>query len=221
MVQQLPAVEPSTPTTTGPWSASRFAPRRCASSAAHPPHSWSQQPPDPLQPRTADWVRDQITPLLDTVGGHPLLIAKSLGTTAAAVAAERHLPAVWLTPLLTLPWVTAALHRATAPFLLVGGTADAMWDPTLASRLSPHVLDIDGADHGLFVPGPLTGSIAVLRGSQPSAAEHCQRPVRIGVQFEAVPDRPDRVGTARGGAGEERVRRPRGHFPRPGRAVPA
>ena len=109
-----------------------------------------------------DWVRDQITPLLDTVGGHPLLIAKSLGTNAAALAAERHLPAVWLTPLLTLPWLTAALSRATAPFLLVGGTADAMWDATLASRLSPFVLEIDSADHGLFVPGPLTNSIAVL-----------------------------------------------------------
>ena len=125
-------------------------------------HCWSQQPPDPLQPQTEDWVRDQISPLLHTVGGHPLLIAKSLGTTAAAVAAERNLPAVWLTPILTLPRVTAALHRATAPFLLVGGTADAMWEPTLARRLSPHVLEIDGADHGLFVPGPLTGSIAVL-----------------------------------------------------------
>jgi hypothetical protein len=125
-------------------------------------YSWSQQPPDPFQPHIQDWVRDQITPLLDTVSGTPLLIAKSLGTTAAALAAERHLPAVWLTPLLTAPWVTAALTRATAPFLLVGGTADAMWDGTLARRLSPSVLEIDGADHGLFVPGPLTNSITVL-----------------------------------------------------------
>jgi hypothetical protein len=125
-------------------------------------HSWSQPPPDPFQPHIQDWVRDEISPLLDTVGGQPMLIAKSLGTNAAALAAERHLPAVWLTPLLTLPWVTTALNRATAPFLLVGGTADAMGDPTLARRLSPFVLEIDGADHGLFVPGPLTNSIAVL-----------------------------------------------------------
>jgi len=69
---------------------------------------------------------------------------------------------VWLTPILTVPWVTAALNRATAPFLLVGGTADAMWDATLARRLSPYLLEIDGADHGLFVPGPLTNSIAAL-----------------------------------------------------------
>ena len=60
-------------------------------------HSWSHPPPDPFQPDIQDWVRDQITPLLDTVGGTPLLIRKSLGTTAAALAAERHLPAVWVT----------------------------------------------------------------------------------------------------------------------------
>ena len=125
-------------------------------------HWWSQPPADPFQPDIQDWVRDEISPLLDAVGGTPMLIAKSLGSNAAAVAAERHLPAVWLTPILTVPWVTAALNRATAPFLLVGGTADAMWDTTLASRLSPYLLEIDGADHGLFVPGPLTNSIAVL-----------------------------------------------------------
>jgi pimeloyl-ACP methyl ester carboxylesterase len=58
--------------------------------------------------------------------------------------------------------VAAALRRAAAPFLLVGGTADAVWDSALARRLSPHVLEVDGADHGMYVPGPLTSSIAVL-----------------------------------------------------------
>jgi hypothetical protein len=71
---------------------------------------------------------------------------------------------VWLTPLLTVSWVAAALDRATAPFLLVGGTADAYWDGALARRLSPHVLEVEGADHGMYVPGPLTDSIAVLGG---------------------------------------------------------
>ena len=95
-------------------------------------------------------------------GGHPLLIAKSLGTNAAMVAAERRLPAVWLTPILTVPWIPAALRRATTPFLLVGGTADPAWDGALARRLSTHVLEVEGADHGLQVPGPLVDSIAVL-----------------------------------------------------------
>ncbi|MDM4721463.1 alpha/beta hydrolase [Micromonospora sp. WMMA1363] len=107
-------------------------------------------------------MRGELVPVLDAVGGRPLLIGKSLGTVAAVLAAERSLPAVWLTPLLTLPWVTAALGRATAPFLLVGGTTDGFWDGASARRLSPHVLEIDQGDHGLYVPGPLTESIAVL-----------------------------------------------------------
>lgn len=125
-------------------------------------HWWSQQPPNPFRPDVEGWMRAEITPLLDAVGGSPLLIAKSLGTNAAALAAERELPAVWLTPILTAPWVAAALSRATAPFLLVGGTADEMWDGSLAGRLTPHVLEVQDADHGMRVPGPLTGSIAVL-----------------------------------------------------------
>ncbi|MFD0743720.1 alpha/beta hydrolase [Phytohabitans flavus] len=125
-------------------------------------HYWSAEPPHPSQPPIEQWVRDEVRPLLDSVEGRPLLIAKSLGTNAAALAAERSLPAVWLTPLLTMPWVAAALGRATAPFLLVGGTADELWDGDLARRLTPHVMEVEGADHGMYVPGPLTDSIAVL-----------------------------------------------------------
>ena len=54
------------------------------------------------------------------------------------------------------------MGRATAPFLLVGGTADELWDGDIARQLSPHVLEVEGADHGMYVPGPLTESIAVL-----------------------------------------------------------
>src|SRR6185436_10250926 len=68
-------------------------------------HEWTSTPPPAVDP----WVRAQITPLLDTLGGRPLLIGKSLGTCAAGVAAERDLPAVWLTPLLHRPSVVAAL----------------------------------------------------------------------------------------------------------------
>jgi hypothetical protein len=125
-------------------------------------HWWSRELPDLFEPGVEGWVREAIGPLLDAVGGRPLLIAKSLGTNAASLAAERSLPAVWLTPLLTVPWVTAALGRAPAPFLLVGGTADPMWDSGAARRLSPHVLEVEGANHGMMVPGPLPDSIAVL-----------------------------------------------------------
>jgi hypothetical protein len=126
-------------------------------------HTWPEPfPTDPFAAGAEGWVRGEILPLLEAAGGRPLLIAKSLGSNAAALAADRALPAVWLTPLLTKPWVSAALARATAPALLVGGTADAWWDSVVARRLSPFVLEVDGADHGLMVPGPLTDSIAVL-----------------------------------------------------------
>ena len=108
------------------------------------------------------WVCDQVRPVLDEMGAQPLLIGKSLGSFASALAAERSLPAVWLTPVLTAPWVAEALARATAPFLLIGGTADKVWDRALARRLSPHVVEVPAADHGMYVPGPLTDTIAVL-----------------------------------------------------------
>ena len=125
-------------------------------------YDWSHEAPDPFIPAIEGWVVSEVTPLLDRVGGRPLLIGKSQGTNAAALAADRSLPAVWLTPVLTVPWVVAALERATAPYLLVGGTADKLWDGAVARRLSPHVCEVAGADHGMYVAGPLTESIAVL-----------------------------------------------------------
>ena len=95
-------------------------------------------------------------------GAPPLVIGKSLGTLAAPVAADRGLPAVWLTPLLTDEPTVAALRRATAPCLLIGGTADELWDGAIARSLSAHVLEIEAADHGMFLPGPLAASAAVL-----------------------------------------------------------
>jgi pimeloyl-ACP methyl ester carboxylesterase len=125
-------------------------------------HWWSKRPPDPFELPIENWVRNEITPLLDAIGERPLLIAKSLGTNAAILAAERCLPAVWLTPGLTSPWIVNALRQATAPFLMVGGTADPMWDSAAARSVSPHLLEIPSADHGMCVSGPMTESLAVL-----------------------------------------------------------
>jgi hypothetical protein len=125
-------------------------------------HWWSQQPSEPFEPEIESWVCTEIGSLLDGVGGSPLLIGKSLGTNAATLAAERRLPAVWFTPILTVPWVVAGLEGATAPLLLVGGTGDAMWDGATAHRLSPYVLEVEDANHGMCVPGPISESIAVL-----------------------------------------------------------
>ncbi|MEU6790029.1 hypothetical protein ABZ912_63565 [Nonomuraea angiospora] len=61
-----------------------------------------------------------------------------------------------------VPACVMALRRAAEPFLLVGGTADEFWDGALARELTPYVLEVDGADHGMCRPGPLSRSAEVL-----------------------------------------------------------
>lgn len=107
---------------------------------------------------------------LDGLGPETVLMGKSLGSVAATVAADRGLPAVWFTPLLTEPKVVAALRRSTAPFLLIGGTADDWWDAEAARSLTPHVTEIADASHRMFVPGPLARSAAAL-GEASTAVE--------------------------------------------------
>lgn len=92
----------------------------------------------------------------------PVLLSKSLGTLAAPLAADRGLAAVWFTPLLTDEPTVAALRRAAAPCLLVGGTADSWWDGSVAKAITPHIVEVAGADHGMCVPGPVSASAAVL-----------------------------------------------------------
>ncbi|SCL16304.1 hypothetical protein GA0070624_0984 [Micromonospora rhizosphaerae] len=112
-------------------------------------------------PRAAiDWVARQVAPTLTEPTD--LLVGKSLGSLATPLAADRGLAAVWLTPLLHVAEVVDALRRATAPYLLVGGTADPSWDGSLARRLTPHVLEIEEGDHALMVPGPLAWSAEAL-----------------------------------------------------------
>jgi hypothetical protein len=144
----------------------------------HDPTDLPALSPEELGP----WVLDQLdraVPSLRAAGRRveaagvetaTLLIGKSLGSHAAVVAAELGLPAVWLTPVLTSAWVVDGLRRATAPFLLVGGTADRLWDSGLARELTPYVLEIAGADHGMYVPGRLAASAGVL-GEVATAAE--------------------------------------------------
>ena len=123
-------------------------------------HQWDPPEGLTLGDRLA-FVRGEVAPLL-AAALPQLVIAKSLGTYAAPLAAEHDLPAVWLTPVLDDPALVEGLRRASAPRLLVGGTADPMWDGPLARTLSPYVCEIDGADHGMYVPGPLIGSVEVL-----------------------------------------------------------
>lgn len=87
--------------------------------------------------------------------GQSVVVAKSLGSYAAARVAQLGLPAIWITPILNDDFVVSALQKATAPFLLIGGTDDQFWDSLTARSLSEHVLEVRDANHGLFAPGPL------------------------------------------------------------------
>lgn len=126
---------------------------------------WWEEPDRP--PTLADdergpWVLPQVERALAATEGDTLLIGRSLGSYASPLVADRDLPAVWLSPILPSPWVLDGLRRATAPFLIVGGTADAFWDSAVAHELTPYVLEVPGAGHGMYVPGRLAASATVL-----------------------------------------------------------
>jgi hypothetical protein len=113
------------------------------------------------------WVTGQVTAAIDatvTAAGvaAPVVIGKSLASLSASVVADRGLTAIWLTPVLTDERTVSALRAATGPCLLVGGTADPVWDGRTARLVTPSVLEVEGADHGMFVPGALSASAAVL-----------------------------------------------------------
>lgn len=104
----------------------------------------------------ADVVREGVAAAPDAAH---LVLAKSLGTLALPVAVELGLPGAWLTPLLSTdraPEVRAAaagLGASGVPALLAGGTADGLWDGTLAAASGARVLEVDGGDHSLEVDG--------------------------------------------------------------------
>jgi hypothetical protein len=111
------------------------------------------------------WMRDRAERALDAApGARHAVIGKSLGSAAAGLAAERGLPAVWLTPLLVRPEIARALQDATAPRLLVGSTADDTWsNGGLPGGDAVEVVEFDGLDHSLEAPGDPMASLDVLR----------------------------------------------------------
>lgn len=110
----------------------------------------------------ASQVESAVEQMTAFAGAEPLVIGKSLGSLAAPLVADRGLAAVWLTPLLTDEPTVAALRRAEGPCLLAGGTGDQFWDGPIARSITKYVVEIDGADHGMFLPGRLATSAAVL-----------------------------------------------------------
>jgi len=115
-----------------------------------------------LRQRVAFQAGAAVDAMTAATGAAPVVVGKSLGSLAAPLVADRGLAAVWFTPLLTDEGTVAALRRATGPCLLVGGTADRFWDGEAARSLAADVVEVDGADHGMFMPGRLAASAAVL-----------------------------------------------------------
>lgn len=91
---------------------------------------------------------EQACRLQERDGVPELLLAKSIGTHGAGWAAEHRLPAVWTTPLLTVPRCVKALKDHTAPALLVAGTRDSAWDDRAAPATGLPTVRVDGMDHG-------------------------------------------------------------------------
>ena len=112
------------------------------------------------------WARDRAQRALDHAPPSELdvVIGKSLSSDAADLAADRELPAVWLTPLLDRPGIIAALARTPLPTLLVGSTADPTWRADLIpDNVMLDRLELDGLDHGLQLPGDPQASLAALK----------------------------------------------------------
>jgi hypothetical protein len=99
------------------------------------------------------------------------LIGKSLGTIALTflLAAEPALPRadfIWLTPVLKSPLVRQAMMFRRHHGLFVIGTADTQYDESLLAEVVQSTggesLVLPGVDHGLEIPGDVTGSIRAM-----------------------------------------------------------
>ncbi|MEU6480375.1 alpha/beta hydrolase [Streptomyces sp. NPDC047017] len=128
---------------------------------------WWQIPADfsrlTVEDRIA-WVEGQVTRAVDAEDGAcRLLVGKSLGSLACGIAAGRGLPAAWLTPVLTYDHVVRGLRATQAPTLLIGGSADRLWDRRVAESTQLDVLEIPSADHSLELAGDTAGSVGALR----------------------------------------------------------
>ena len=127
---------------------------------------WDPPPNDSLAiDDEVTWVGDQLDAAIGDFTGPVFVVGKSLGTYAARLAAEREYLAIWLTPVLTLPEVVDGIRANRARQLLVGGTADQLWDADAARSLAAggcDVLQLDGIEHGLLDPSDAVRSAEAL-----------------------------------------------------------
>jgi hypothetical protein len=104
---------------------------------------------DELVDRSLDrweWTAVRVEAAVTFAGGADLLLGKSVGVYGIA---RDDTPAIALTPALVDAELVAALRSRGGPLLLVGGSEDPLWDGAVARQLTPDVLEVHGADHGL------------------------------------------------------------------------
>lgn len=99
--------------------------------------------------RQISLVEQALTDLLDQApaAAVTVVVAKSVGTLAAAAASRAGLPAVWLTPLVQHPQVASSLAEYPVASLVIGGSGDPSWDS--AASVSGERREIADADHSL------------------------------------------------------------------------
>jgi hypothetical protein len=128
---------------------------------------WSVVEVDERAPEEVEpfgWMRERAEEALAaTDAGLVCVVGKSLGSAAAPLAADRGLPAVWLTPLLVRPEVVEALARSPAPALAIGSPGDPAWgDGTVPDNAALETLELAGLDHSLQVSGDPRASLDAL-----------------------------------------------------------
>lgn len=99
------------------------------------------------------------------------LVGKSIGTLVMAFILSQEHPqkiagTIWLTPLLHIPFVTAAIQSVTHPAIVAGGTADTTFDPASVALLERQpnlaLLRVEAANHSLEIPDDPRRSLAAL-----------------------------------------------------------
>lgn len=97
------------------------------------------------------------------------LIGKSLGTLAMShlltleELTEVEMRLVWLTPLLHREIVREQIRRHEARSLVIIGTSDPVYAVARLDEIEAPTLAVEGAEHGMDIPGDVPGSIDAMR----------------------------------------------------------
>lgn len=120
---------------------------------------WWEVPDVDSDAEEVAWVGAQLEAAVDGYPGRVLVVAKSLGTLAAAVAATHAYEAAWLTPLLTEPDLAEPLLTYPAAQFVLIGSEDPYLDQGVLDALPGERLVVPG-DHILRVPGDAAAMVA-------------------------------------------------------------